>query len=311
MFSTVEGKYNLLWSSALFVPSSLPQRILCRGLLRRPVGKSVSTKGPLHSAAICALNHTSVPSLKHSYDCSKTVWQPGIIFCCFPIMEDETHKREKTTNNYSKLFTVVGKLWRRTMTQRRRINVFVFCVNCRTHDVWPEAFQRKTRWKAIRQQWRIWGREKPFELLNVFYQWHLAAYAVPGSYLQTPFHWKPLLSIFIQHFITIIKTMHKKDKLIEAGQPETWICEAYFHLSFLSSLLLCCSFLFRSEECKETCLFFQPAPHYGAFQVCSFVRGQPRDVHKHSGRITRRTLRQSRQPRQQRPRRVQHERYML
>lgn len=65
-------------------------------------------------------------------------------------------------------------------------------------------------------------------------------------------------------------------------------------------------FSFRSEKWKETCLFFQPVPHYGAFQVCSFVWGQPRAMHRHSGaagglpRLTS-TLQQNHQPLRQTP----------
>lgn len=55
---------------------------------------------------------------------------------------------------------------------------------------------------------------------------------------------------------------------------------------FLSCLLffyVALFFSFRSQKWKETCLFFQPVPHYDAFQVCSFVWGQPRAMHMHSG----------------------------
>lgn len=41
-------------------------------------------------------------------------------------------------------------------------------------------------------------------------------------------------------------------------------------------------FSFRSEKWKATCLFIHPVPHYGAFQVCSFVWGKPRAVHRRS-----------------------------
>lgn len=43
----------------------------------------------------------------------------------------------------------------------------------------------------------------------------------------------------------------QKDKLKETAQPKTWIWEAYFHLSFLSFILLCCSFLFAHRNGKR------------------------------------------------------------
>lgn len=43
----------------------------------------------------------------------------------------------------------------------------------------------------------------------------------------------------------------RKDKRKETAQPKTWIWEAYFHLSFLSFILLCCSFLFAHRNGKR------------------------------------------------------------
>lgn len=48
----------------------------------------------------------------------------------------------------------------------------------------------------------------------------------------------------------------KKDKLKETAQPKTWIWEAYFHLSFLSFILLCCSFLFAHRNGKRHAFSF-------------------------------------------------------
>lgn len=48
----------------------------------------------------------------------------------------------------------------------------------------------------------------------------------------------------------------KKDKLKETAQPRTWIWEAYFHLSFLSFILLCCSFLFAQRNGKRHAFSF-------------------------------------------------------
>lgn len=98
----------------------------------------------------------------------------------------------------------------------------------------------------------------------------------------------PSRTIFIQHLITIIKHKHgKKDKLKETAQPKTWIWEAYFHLSFLSSILLCCSFLFAQRNGKRhafsssLCLImalFRPALLYGACpEPCTGIVEQPVD----------------------------------
>ena len=90
----------------------------------------------------------------------------------------------------------------------------------------------------------------------------------------------PSQTIFIQRFITIIKHTHekKKKKKINSKRQrgqKPGFGRLIFIFSFLSSILLCLLFSFRSEKWKETCLFFQPVPHYGAFQVCSFVWGRP------------------------------------
>lgn len=51
--------------------------------------------------------------------------------------------------------------------------------------------------------------------------------------------------------------MHEKtDKLKETGQPEIWIWEAYFHLSFLSFTLLCCSFHLARRNRKRHAFSF-------------------------------------------------------
>lgn len=110
----------------------------------------------------------------------------------------------------------------------------------------------------------------------------------------------PSQTIFIQYFITIIKHMHeKKDKLKETAQPKTWIWEAYFHLSFLSSILLCCSFLFAQRNGKRhafsfsLCLImvlFRSALLYGASpELCTGITEQPVDYpdsRQHSDRAT-------------------------
>ena len=128
----------------------------------------------------------------------------------------------------------------------------------------------------------------------------------------------PPQTIFIQRFITIIKHTHekKKKKKINSKRQrgqKPGFGRLIFIFSFLSSILLCLLFSFRSEKWKETCLFFQPVPHYGAFQVCSFVWGRPRPSGA-AGWITQTDVNTSTEPpttpangRCQ----VQHERYML
>lgn len=81
--------------------------------------------------------------------------------------------------------------------------------------------------------------------------------------------------------------MKKKDKLKETARPRTWIWEAYFHLSFLSSILLCCSFLFAQRNGKRhafsfsRCLImvlFRSALLYGASpEPCTGIAEQPVD----------------------------------
>lgn len=50
--------------------------------------------------------------------------------------------------------------------------------------------------------------------------------------------------------------MKKTDKLKETGQTEIWIWEAYFHLSFLSFTLLCCSFHLARRNRKRHAFSF-------------------------------------------------------
>lgn len=112
----------------------------------------------------------------------------------------------------------------------------------------------------------------------------------------------PSQTIFIQYLISIIK--HICIKTINSKRQRSQK-PGFVRLIFI---FLSCPlfFSFRPEKWKETCLFFEPVPHYGAFQVCSFVWGQPRDVHKQSGAagglpILASTPRQSHQPLGRRP----------
>ncbi len=139
--------------------------------------------------------------------------------------------------------------------------------------------------KKTQERTMGWRESSQFKFLYVFYQWPL-----PPVFLLSPLKTVALPSqtIFIQHFITIIKHTHeKKDKLKETAQPKTWIWEAYFHLSFLSSILLCCSFLFAQRNGKRhafsfsRCLImalFRSALLYGASpEPCTGIAEQPVD----------------------------------
>lgn len=103
------------------------------------------------------------------------------------------------------------------------------------------------------------------------------------------FHWRPFSPSIPDYFYPTFhyhnKTRAWKKKINSKRQrgQKPGFGRLIFIFSFLSSILLCLLFSFRSEKWKETCLFFQPVPHYGAFQVCSFVWGQPRAVHRPSG----------------------------
>lgn len=138
----------------------------------------------------------------------------------------------------------------------------------------------------------------------VFYQWRVTA---------PPCHFSPLsirnrCSSIPDYFYPTFHYHNKthawtKDKLKETAQPKTWIWEAYFHLSFLSSILLFCSFLFTWKNWKRhafsfsLCLImvlFRSAPLYKAsLEPCTGIAEQPEDYPD--------SLQQNHQPLQQMP----------
>lgn len=108
----------------------------------------------------------------------------------------------------------------------------------------------------------------------------------------------------------------KKDKFKETAQPKSWIWGAYFHLSFLSSILLCCSFLFAHRNGKRhafsssLCLImvlFRSALLYGASpEPCTCIAEQPVDYPGSRQHFDRTTYHSS-----ERRCQVYHECYML
>lgn len=136
-----------------------------------------------------------------------------------------------------------------------------------------------------------WGGEKPpFKLLYVLYQWYLVAPQTPPSYfspLSSENRCSSIPDYFYPTFHYHNKThAWKKDKLKETAQPKTWIWEAYFHLSFLSFILLCCSFLFAQRNGKRHASFslclimvlFRSALLYGVSpEPCTGIAERPVD----------------------------------
>lgn len=125
----------------------------------------------------------------------------------------------------------------------------------------------------------------------IFYQWHLAVAPAPPSCF-SPFSIENRCSSIPDYFYPPLHYHNKthawkKDKLKETAQPKTWIWEAYFHLSFLSSVLLCCSFLFAQRNGKRhafsfsLCLImvlFRSGLLYGASpEPCTGIVEQPVD----------------------------------
>lgn len=100
--------------------------------------------------------------------------------------------------------------------------------------------------------------------------------------------------------------MKKNDKLKETAQPKTWIWEAYFHLSFLSSILLCSSFLFAQRNGKRhafsfsLCLImvlFRSVLLYGASpEPCTGIAEQPVDYPDSRQHFDRTTKHSSKRP---------------
>lgn len=155
-----------------------------------------------------------------------------------------------------------------------------------THGLWRLCWSFvKERRDEKKEKREMEGREN----LNffMFYQWHLAAHPAPPS-MFLPFSIENRCSSIPDYFYP---TFHyhnkthawKKDKLKETARPKTGICEAYFHLSFLSSILLCCSFLVAQKNGKRHAFSFSRCLIMVLFRLCSFVWGRPRAAHKHSG----------------------------
>lgn len=176
-------------------------------------------------------------------------------------------------------------------------------------DVWTEALLKKEEIKRKRRHRKgvYEGEGSHFEFLYIL-SMTFSCTPCPSLLFFSPFHWNRCSSIpdYFYPPLHYHNKTHawKKDKLKETAQPKTWILEAYFHLSFLSSILLCCSFLFAQRNGKR---------HAFSFSLClimvlfrSFEWGQPAALHRHSGaagglpRLTS-TLRWSHQPLQQTP----------
>lgn len=91
-----------------------------------------------------------------------------------------------------------------------------------------------------------------------FNQWHCLYWGHKPSHLFSPFQCRPSNPDYFYPAFHYHNKTHawKTDKLKETGQPEIWIWEAYFHLSFLSFTLLCCSFLFAQRNRKRHAFSF-------------------------------------------------------
>lgn len=192
-----------------------------------------------------------------------------------------------------------------------------------TRDARTESERKEEmRRRKIRKMVGVRQKESQFKFLYVFYQWRLGAPSAPPPFYFSlrsienrcstiPDYFYPTF-----HYHNKTHAWKKKKKKINSKRQrgqKPGFGRLIFIFSFLSSILLCLLFSFRSEKWKETCLFFQPVPHYGAFQVCSFVWGRPRPSGA-AGWITQTDVNTSTEPpttpangRCQ----VQHERYML
>ena len=182
-----------------------------------------------------------------------------------------------------------------------------------TCNVWSKALYNKDEMKRKRRHIneQCKGEGSQLKFLYVFYQWHLAVAPAPPSCF-SPFSIEKRCSSTPDYFYP---TLHyhnkthawKKDKLKETAQPRTWIWEAYFHLSFLSPILLCCSFLFAQRNGKRHAFSFSPclimvlfrsAPLYGASpELCTGITEQPVDYpHSRVNTLDRATNQSSHRP---------------
>lgn len=139
--------------------------------------------------------------------------------------------------------------------------------------------------------------EHNFMYLPLSYPWYLASLCVlsmifadtpsPSLLFFSSFQWKNRCSSIPDYFYLTLhyhnKTHAWKKKINskrQRGQEPGFERLIFIFPPCLYSFMLL--FSFRSEKWKATCLFIHPVPHYGAFQVCSFVWGEPRAMHRRS-----------------------------
>lgn len=105
-----------------------------------------------------------------------------------------------------------------------------------------------------------------------FNQWHCLYCSHKPSHLFSPFQCRRSTPDYFYPVFHYHNKAHawKTDKLKETGQPEIWIWEAYFHLSFMSFTLLCCPFLFAFGEIESDMPFLSACASLWCFSGLLF-----------------------------------------